>query len=152
MPLKNVVDNGVNMNRKLGIILLVVATIGITIWLKPQISAESGGQLSEVEKVKAENKVLLFADPREAESSCGCAEVIKTARSTSSIQGVFFKEFDLTQNGNELKKYSVRVSPTIVILDKNNKEQMRFEGETRRVIKGLHRAITSFKNSDSINR
>jgi len=134
------------MNRNLIITLIVIAVIGITIWLKPQPPGDFGQGTSVIEEARAENKVLLFADPREAESSCLCAEIIKTARTASAIQGVAFKEFDITKDAKETEKYSVHVSPTIILLDENNNEKNRLEGETKEILKRLHKELDLLKS------
>ncbi len=131
------------MKKNIIIVSIVLAAIALTLWLKPSSSTNSGSDISGIEKAHADNKVLLFADPREAGSSCGCAEVISVARSAADIPGVAFQEFDLKNCQEETRKYSVRISPTVILLNKDNTEKARFEGESSSVINELRQTVSS---------
>jgi hypothetical protein len=131
------------MKKNIIIVSIVLAAVAFTLWLKPSSSTDSSSDILGIEKVHADNKVLLFADPREAGSSCGCAEVISVARSASDIPGVAFQEFDLNNSQEETSKYSVLISPTVILLNKDNTEKARFEGESSSVIKGLRQTVSS---------
>lgn len=131
------------MTKKLIITAVVVAGIGLVIWFKPappapepQTAAPASSELPATATT-----VLLFADPREAESSCGCAEIIRLARSADAVEGVAFREIDSRQPDQAATQYAVRVSPTVLIVDTAGDVRHRFEGESRSVIDGLRTAI-----------
>ncbi|MAZ48972.1 MAG: hypothetical protein CME65_10430 [Halobacteriovoraceae bacterium] len=96
--------------------------------------------LAEETKSKI-TKVMLFADPREAETSCGCAEIIRLARESKNGQNVTFEEVDIRKISDKYKKYKVMVSPTVIFLGKNDSIINRFQGEGSGVIKKLRHAI-----------
>lgn len=131
------------MKKKLIITAIVGAGIGLVLWLKPAPSTpESQMAAPEAsEELATATTVLLFADPREAESSCGCAQIIRLARSASDVEGVNVREIDTRQPDQTATQYEVRVSPTVLILDPAGEVRHRFEGESRGVIDGLSTAI-----------
>lgn len=131
------------MKRNIIIVSIVLAGVAFTLWFKPSSLTNSSPNVLEPDKAHADNKVLLFADPREADSSCGCAEVISVARSAADIPGVVFQEYDLNNSQEETRKYSVRISPTVIFLNKDNTEKARFEGESSGVIKDLRQTVSS---------
>lgn len=134
------------MGRKIVIVSIVMVAVVVAFALKPSSSSSHRVAPSNAAIAQASSKVLLFADPREAESSCGCAEVIRTARKASNIPGVAFKEFDLRQE--EASKYSVRISPTVLFFDQNGTEKLRFEGESGEVISRLQKVVDSLGNHE----
>lgn len=131
------------MKKKIIIGAIVVAGIGLVFWLKPAPpGAESHAIAPETSEQQATTTtVLLFADPREAESSCGCAEIIRLARSAGDAEGVSFREIDTRQPDQAATQYAVRVSPTVLIVDPAGEVRHRFEGESRSVIDGLRTAV-----------
>ncbi|MEW6144151.1 MAG: hypothetical protein AB1598_03925 [Thermodesulfobacteriota bacterium] len=134
------------MKKNIIIVSIVLTAVSFTLWLKPSSSTNSGSNVLEPDKAHADNKILLFADPREADSSCGCAEVISVARSAAGVPGVAYAEFDINNSREEARKYSVRISPTVIFLNKDNTEKARFEGESSSVIKELRGTVGSLKN------
>ncbi len=131
------------MKKNILIVSIVLAAVAFTLWLKPSSSTNSRSDVLGIERANADNKVLLFADPREAGSSCGCAEVISVARNAADIPGVVFQEFDLNNSLEETSKYSVQISPTVILLNKDNAEKARFEGESSSVINDLRQTVSS---------
>ena len=77
-------------------------------------------------------RILLYADLGEADSECGCGEIIRAVRDASR-HGVPTREND-DALGRELE---VTVSPTVVILDAKGHEQARYEGESDATIARL---------------
>ena len=139
---------------KRGAILMVVAVaLGGVLWFKSQASEEVVPVQSVAPTASAQDaeeapgaSLLLFADPREAESSCGCAEVIRLARSAGGAPSIGFREIDTRERQPESKRYGVRVSPTVIILDEDGIEMARFEGESPDVILKLREALSSLKD------
>lgn len=132
------------------IVSIVLVAIAFTLWLKPSSSTNSSSYLSGADNIHTGNRVLLFADPREAASSCGCAEVIRVARSAANIPGVSYQEFDLNNSQEEASKYSVRISPTVIFLNSDSTEKARFEGESSNVINSLRQTVNSLNTGTKL--
>ena len=134
--------------KRLGIMSIVVIAIIAVLWLKLRDAPETGRTVAHTSPTIAERgqsvaaaTVLLFADPREAESSCGCSEIIRIARSANDASGVTMREFDTRRRDEQAERHSVRVSPTVIIVGPDGAEQERFEGESGQVIARLRAAI-----------
>lgn len=128
------------MKRRLFILGVVVAAVVGVVWLKQNRANPTG---SEDAKPGAHTSVLLFADPREADSSCGCGEVIRIARQANEFPGVAFQWFDPRKDSGAAKQHKVKASPTVLIVGADGTERGRFEGETSEVIDELRSAITA---------
>lgn len=81
-------------------------------------------------------RVILFADPREAEASCGCGDVIRAVRAAAA-RGVVVEEVDPDKAPDLLKRYRVTVAPTVVITDDERRELRRHVGESGATIAAL---------------
>jgi hypothetical protein len=86
---------------------------------------------------------LLFADPREAESSCGCGQIIRMVRGANVPGIVAVQEFDPQRESEAARVHAVRVNPTVIIARRDGVEQVRFEGESPDVIAGLRGALAA---------
>jgi hypothetical protein len=136
------------VKRELAIVAVVVVAVAVVLALKfgrsdaasSTAAAETSGAAVE-DAASSTPTVLLFADPREAGSSCGCAEVIRLARDAGTRSGVDFAEYDPRHAEAEAQRHEVRVSPTVLILDASGHETARFEGESPAVIDALREAL-----------
>jgi len=142
--------------KKIAILMVVAVAFGGVLWMKSRTPKQVSRvpAITSIEGVRAadparSSSVLLFADPREADAKCGCAEVIRLARDAASVPGVVVREFDTRKGTAEAKQYSVRVSPTVIITDADGAERTRFEGESQDVITKLHGALTSLQDNAS---
>ena len=72
--------------------------------------------------------VVLIANPAEAESPCGCGEIIRSVRAAAA-KGVSTREVAPGADPAFEKRYGVKVSPTVLFLAKDGTEQTRYEGE-----------------------
>jgi hypothetical protein len=70
--------------------------------------------------------VILVADPREAESTCGCGDIIRAVRAAGE-RGVVIRE--VMPGSAESRAYRVTVSPTVLFLDPQGTIVARHEGE-----------------------
>lgn len=77
----------------------------------------------------AQPQVLLFADPREAEESCGCGEVFRAVRAAAT-RGVRTREVDPRRERDVVSQYRVTVEPTVIFVDATGREVSRREGES----------------------
>ncbi len=72
--------------------------------------------------------VVLVAKPGEAEESCGCGEIIRAVRAAAA-KGVSTREVAPGTDPALEKRYEVRVSPTVLFLEKDGRVRARHEGE-----------------------
>jgi hypothetical protein len=72
--------------------------------------------------------VVLIADPAEAESSCGCGDVIRSVRAAAA-KGVPTREVAPGADPGLEKRYDVKVSPTVLFLASDGAVRARHEGE-----------------------
>lgn len=129
------------MKSKVATLVAVAAAVAAIVILKGNWRGEPLGVTEMAHAPAAEATVMLFADPREAESSCGCAEIIRLARMAGQQPGVRFREFDTRHSNAEVRERRIRVSPTVLILGQDGQETQRFEGESGAVITRLRAAV-----------
>jgi hypothetical protein len=70
--------------------------------------------------------VVLVADPREADSECGCGQFIRRVRDAKT-RGVNVQEIGPADPA--AARYGVTVAPTVLILDADGRVVARREGE-----------------------
>ena len=140
------------MTRRLLVIAIVLGAVGVVLWLKSTATPPDTVRADAAVAVSSSNPdrvvdttVLLFADPREAEQSCGCAEIIRIARNAGDIPGVVVREIDTRQPGELARRHEARVSPTVIITDAAGRERIRFEGESVEVIEELKAALARLR-------
>lgn len=81
-------------------------------------------------------EVILFADPGEAEDSCGCGQIFRAVRAAHT-RGVRTREVDPEREKDVVREYRVTVEPTVILLDGNGRELSRREGESGETIAAL---------------
>lgn len=125
------------MRVRIVVLAVVAAAVAGIVWFKQtrasSVAAPSG----------ARTTVLLFADLREADDTCGCGDVIRLARKTDGLSGVAYHEFDARQQADAARQYGVRTLPTVLVLGADGAERKRFEGESKQVIGQLRSALAS---------
>jgi hypothetical protein len=90
--------------------------------------------------VAASPSVVLVADPREADSSCGCGEIIRMVRSANA-EGVAVRE--VAPGSKESRDYHVTVNPTVLFLDSSGVVSGRYEGEGSDTIHEIRQQLKS---------
>ncbi len=75
--------------------------------------------------------VVLVADMREADSDCGCGEIIRRVRAAKA-RGVSVAE--LAPDDGATRRYGVTVAPTVVFLGASGEVVSRREGEGPEVL------------------
>jgi hypothetical protein len=114
-------------------VVVIVVLVGAVLLAKSMKSqpvagpAESG--TAAATESQAQPQVILFANPQEAESSCGCGEVFRAVRAASK-QGVRTREVDPELERDVLREYRVTVEPTVIFVDATGREVSRREGES----------------------
>jgi len=64
------------MSRRVIVGSLVVVAVALVLWLKPRTSTNGTPEVPDPALAPAATQVLPFADPSEAESSCGCGQIL----------------------------------------------------------------------------
>lgn len=80
--------------------------------------------------------MILFADLREADSSCGCGEVIRAAREAAH-HGWGLRELEPGSPDPLVARFALKTSPTVILLAPGGQEQARFEGEGPNTLRDL---------------
>ena len=129
------------MSRRVVVGSLVLLAVALVLWLKPSRSTSQTAEAENPAVPSAAIQVLLFADPREAESSCGCGQIIRMVREVDLPGVIAVQEFDPRRDPEALRLHSVQVAPTVVIAGGDGVERERFEGESPEVIDALRGAL-----------
>jgi len=88
--------------------------------------------------------VLLFADPSEAQSSCGCGQIIRLVREAVA-HGVAVREVAPGADAALEREHRVTVVPTVLFLDAGGRVVARYEGETHETIAALRAGLDGLK-------
>lgn len=126
------------MQRWLGLVVIAVLVGGVL--LAKQMRATSTEPVTSAaapaDVQPARTQVLLFADPREAEASCGCGQIFQLVRAASE-RGVSTREINPAHDRELVQQYRVTVEPTVVFVDSDGTELSRHEGESSEIITAL---------------
>ena len=131
------------MTRRLMIGAVVVLAVVLVVWLKAGRSTNDTSEIPDPELPSITSQVLLFADPREAESSCGCGQIIRMVREAGVAGIVSVHEFDPQRDAEAARLHAVRVAPTVIVAGSDGVERRRFEGESAEVIADLRGALAA---------
>ena len=113
--------------RWVGVVLVVIAAIGIVAY-KQQRVRRAGGQ-STPELWSSKPEIVLVVDPREADSKGdNCAEIIRLVRAAGG-RGAKIQELSPESESPLLKQYRILSVPTVLILDRDGNVVSRYEGE-----------------------
>lgn len=88
----------------------------------------------------AARSVLLFADPDEAESACGCGQIIRLVRGAGA-RGVEVREVAPGGDASLECEYRVTVAPTVLFLDSTGHVVARHEGEAPEIVEAIRSGI-----------
>lgn len=83
------------------------------------------------------SSLILFADLREADSACGCGEVIRSVREAAR-NGWGLRELEPGSADPLVASFALKASPTVLLLSPEGQERARFEGEGPDTLKDLH--------------
>lgn len=123
--------------RASGLVVLALAIGGLLLAKSMQSRpgpASDAGAIAQTST--AQPQVLLFADPREAEESCGCGEVFRAVRAATA-RGVRTREVDPERERDAVSRFRVTVEPTVIFVDAAGREVSRREGESGETIAAL---------------
>jgi hypothetical protein len=126
MRLRRVVHKGPLVKTNwLGVAAVGVIALGLIAYksTRAPLPNSASGSTSTAAPV-----VVLIADPAEAESSCGCGEIIRSVRAAAT-KGVSTREVAPGADPGLEKRYLVKVSPTVLFLESDGSLRARHEGE-----------------------
>ncbi len=109
------------MGRRLGLAAVLAAAVAVVAYKAVVKRGEAG-----TPPTSREPAVVLVADLREADTDCGCGEIIRRVRAAKA-RGVSVQE--LAPDDPATRGYGVTVAPTVVFLGKTGEVVARREGE-----------------------
>jgi hypothetical protein len=125
--------------RWVGVLAIAALVVAIVVYKQtseaPVVRAPDERGTSE-----AGASVLLFADPREADKVCGCGDIFKLVRHAAA-QGVVVREIPPQSGSEDIREHRVLVAPTVIVLDSENVEVGRYEGEDRATIEAIRSSL-----------
>ncbi len=86
--------------------------------------------------------VVLIADPREADSECGCGQIIRRVREAKA-RGVDVQEIGPADPA--AARYVVTVTPTVLVLDADGHVVVRREGESSDALAAVSADLTALE-------
>jgi hypothetical protein len=111
------------------VVLAVAGTIAVKVGSlagAPPAAPAAGGLTAAVPPARP--SVVLVADMREADTECGCGQIIRRVRAAKA-HGVVVKEV-APDDAEAGRRYGVTVVPTVVFLDPKGQVISRREGES----------------------
>lgn len=138
---------GAPMKQRLLILGVVGLAVGGVLLAKSGVLSASAGSSPPVavaaSPVAAAQTILLFADPREADESCGCGQIIRAARDAGHRPGVALTEYDARTSASEQAQRHVTALPAVIVLGADGAERARFEGEAEDTVTRLQAALAA---------
>lgn len=120
---------------------VVIAFVALVAWREARGGAHSSGiEPERAAEAGASPRVLLFADPREAEATCGCGLIFHAVREAAA-SGVATREVDPERERDLVAQYRVTVEPTVIFLDEDGRETSRREGEAGETIAAIEEEL-----------
>lgn len=134
---------GETMNVKsLGVVVVLAIVAGIVVY-KQGGTPEPVVQTSHSEEAV---RVMLFADPHEADEVGGCGDIFTLVRGVGAA-GVGVVEVDPRGGSELIQTHRVVVEPTVIVLDESGKESARFEGEDSTTIAAIDSALQELRGA-----
>ena len=123
-------------------VLAVVLVAGAIVAYKQfrQDPRERSSRVAPQSAATSGPSVLLFADPREADSADSCAEIFRLVR-RAGAQGIRVQELAPDKATEAARQHRVTVEPTVLILDASGREVARHEGESSETIAAIRSSL-----------
>ena len=123
--------------KRISLAIVVVAVIGI---IAVKMSSRTPGSpvaaaVSVSTVAQSLPAVVLVADSREADTACGCGQIIRRVRAAKAA-GVAVEEL-APDNADAGRKYGVKVVPTVVFLGSDGQVVARREGESEATVAAI---------------
>ncbi len=112
------------MSRKPLAVAAVIVAAGAIVAVK--LARQRPAEAAVVARATAPS-VVLVADPREADSDCGCGKIIRRVREAKA-RGVAVEEID--PGDSSAARYGVAVVPTVLVMSADGRVVARREGES----------------------
>ncbi len=112
----------------------VVAAAGAVIAVKAARHRPAEGSVVSSTTSLLAPSVVLVADPREADSDCGCGQIIRRVREAKA-RGVQVQE--MGPSDPAASRYGVTVAPTVLVLGSDGRVVSRREGESSEVLAAI---------------
>lgn len=87
--------------------------------------------------------IVLVADPREADTDCGCGQIIRRVREAKA-RGVAVEELGPADPG--VARYGVSVVPTVLVLGGDGRVVARREGESSETLAAITGDLTALES------
>lgn len=110
------------------------AIVGYKQWFRAPIPIPN--RAARIAKSGTNLSLLLVADPREANESDGCGQIIRVVRAAGA-RGIPLREVSPSADSEIDSRYRILVSPTVLVL-KDGKVLKRYEGESPETVKAVH--------------
>ncbi len=120
------VERGGTMGKRIGLAVVLAATVVV-------VAYKAAGRRGEPRLPAAARgpAVVLVADAREADSDCGCGEIVRRVRAAKA-RGVSVAE--LAPDDGAVRRYGITVAPTVVFLGTAGEVVSKREGEARETV------------------
>jgi hypothetical protein len=112
------------MSRKALAVAAVIVAAGAVVGVK--MARQRPAEAAVVARATAP-AVILVADPREADSDCGCGKIIRRVREAKA-RGVTVEE--IGPGDSAAARYGVAVVPTVLVMSAEGRIVARREGES----------------------
>lgn len=113
--------------------LIAVAIVTYKRW--NQVRIPPSGQAKSAAISRTGRSILLVADPREANESDGCGEIIRMVRA-AGVHGIPLREVSPDEASGLNSRYHVLVSPSVLVLE-NGDVLKRYEGESPETVESI---------------
>ena len=139
---------GARTGRRGWVAAIAVAAVAAGVVAYKELGARPGSSTSAGPTASASagparaagGSVLLFADPSEAETTCGCGQIIRLVRGAGA-RGVAIREIAPGSDTALEREHRVTVAPTVLFLDASGREVARHEGEGREAIDAIRAGL-----------
>lgn len=119
------------------LVAVAIAFVALMAWRESRDGSQPAGiQPESGTETNASPRVLLFADPREAEATCGCGLIFHAVREAAA-SGLATREVDPERELELVAQHRVTVEPTVIFLDEEGHETSRWEGEAGETIAAI---------------
>ena len=122
------------MNARTLAAIAVAAAAGAVIAVKAARQRPAEAATGPTASSRSTPSVVLVADLREADSECGCAQIIRRVREAKA-RGVHVRE--IGSSDAAASQYGVTVAPTVLVLGSDGRVVSRREGESSEVLAAI---------------
>jgi hypothetical protein len=129
------------MSPKTLAVAAVVVAAAAVVAVKTTLHRPAEAAVAERGKIPS---IVLVADPREADTDCGCGEIIRRVRQARA-RGV--EVLELPPAGPGVARYGVTVTPTVLVLGDDGSVVARREGESRETVAAIEADLAALEGA-----